>query len=129
MRSSCYILAAALALILAGCGGNNPFVPPSGPYSGTFFIEGAEAGSFTLTTGDGLLGGTGTLNHAGESIVVSIAAVLDGRGVSGSLSNQQRGSGPFTGGFASSDTVSGDFSFTDSVGLETSSGTWAAHLE
>jgi len=129
MRSSCCVIALALALLLAGCGGNNPFVPPSGPYSGIFFVEGAEVGTFSLTTGDGLLGGTGVLNHAGEDIVVSIAAVIDGRGVSGSLSNQQRGSGPFSGGFANSDTVSGDFSFTDTLGLVTSSGTWAAHLE
>jgi hypothetical protein len=129
MRLSCYTIVAALVLALSGCGGGNPFVPPSGPYSGSFFVEGVEVGSLSLTTGGGQLAGTGTVEHLGEDIIVSIAAVLDGRDISGSLGNQQRGSGPFEGGFANADTCSGTFSFTDTAQMDTTSGTWAAHLD
>jgi len=129
MRFCCYTIVAALVLALSSCGGDNPFTPPPGPYSGSFFVEGVEVGSLTLTTGDGQLAGTGTLRHLGGDVLVSIAAVLNGRGISGSLSNQQVGSGPFTGSFANSDTAGGTFSFTDTAGVSTTSGTWAAHLD
>lgn len=129
MRICCYSIIAALVVMLAGCGGKNPFVPPPGPFTGSFFVDGVEVGSLTLTTGDGQLAGTGTVEHLGEDVIVSIAAVINGRTVSGSLSNQLLGSGPFTGGFANADTVSGTFSFTDTTEMGTTSGTWAAHLD
>lgn len=129
MRLCCYTIVAALVLLLGGCGGGNPFVPPLGPYSGSFFVDGVEVGDMTLTTGDGQLAGTGTVEHLGENITISIAAVIDGRELSGAINNQLRGSGPFTGSFANADDVNGTFSFTDTAEMGTTTGTWAAHLD
>jgi hypothetical protein len=129
MRFNLSIALVAMALFLAGCSGGNPFAPPAGPYSATFYVEGAEVGQFTLTTGDGQLAGTGMLTHAGSDVIVSIAAVIDGRQITGHVSNSLEGSGPFNGNFGSSDNCSGTFSFTDNLGIATSNGTWAAYLD
>lgn len=129
MRLYLSITLIALIVGLAGCGGGNPFVPPAGPYSATFFVDGAEVGHFTLTTGDGQLAGTGSLTHAGSDIIVSIAAIIDGWIITGHVSNTLQGSGEFSGTFASSSECSGSFTFTDTLDTATSIGTWAAHLD
>ncbi len=103
-------------------------MPNPGPYTGQFLVEQLEAGNFNLTAGDRAVAGTGTLNHDGGAITVSIAGIVDERQITGTVSNALLGSGAFTGQFLGASTCAGTFEFTDTLGTATTTGTWSANL-
>lgn len=116
-----------LLLALTACGGGE-FIPLPGPLNGTFTIEMQDIGTMVLTTGGGLLGGTGTLVHNAQSVTVTIQAVIDGTTITGTVSNASLGGGTFTGQFVDTGACRGSFSYTDIGNISTSAGTWEARI-
>jgi len=129
MRKILFLALIWLAFLLSGCGGGDPFVPPLGPYSGVFLVDGNQNGEFTFTTGDGLLAGTGYITHNGGPILVSISAVIGDHAINGQATNEQLGYGTFTGSFTSDETCNGTFTFTDTLETAVTTGTWTATLD
>jgi hypothetical protein len=119
-------LVAMLALVLAGCGGDSAFTPDVGPFTGTFTINTASMGTFTFTANAGALGGTGTLMHNNQPVLVTISANIYGSTIDGTVQNANLGSGSFTGHFDGTDQAYGAYSYTDAGGITTQTGTWTA---
>jgi hypothetical protein len=126
MRAIRLILLILLLGLLISCGGGNPFVPLVGPFDGEFMVGTTLSGAFSLTTGGGLIAGTGTLVHNNTDISVSISGVISDRQITGQVVNELQGSGSFNGAFNTDSSASGTFTFTDTLGLVTTVGTWAA---
>jgi hypothetical protein len=116
------------AVALASCGGGG-FVPLPGPYAGEFIVDSEVVGTFTFTTSDRSLAGTGMLRHDGNVISISIAGTINGTRITGTVANQLQGSGPLDGSFSKDTASGGTFSFTDTLGMATTTGTWTALLE
>jgi hypothetical protein len=121
------ILIIAVLLLLAACGGTT-FVPLAGPLNGTFTTDAGTVGTFTLTNNAGLTGGSGMLVHNAQTVVVTIAGVINGTQITGTVSNASLGSGPFVGRFFGAGRCQGTFSYTDIGNVSTTSGTWEAQL-
>lgn len=128
MRAKRLLVLLLLSGFLISCGGGNPFVPQVGPFGGQFLIGTAPTGQFNLTTGGGLIAGTGTLVHNNMDINVSISGILSDREITGQVVNELQGSGSFNGAFDTDSTSSGTFTFTDTLGLVTTTGTWSARV-
>ena len=111
-------------LLSSACNGGGPFIPLAGPFNGELTLASAAIGTFTLTYADGLLGGTGTLVHNGQTVTVAISAVVSGSSINGQLTNAAVGSGAFTGQFNKRDRAYGDFDFTDTALQHKTTGTW-----
>lgn len=119
------LLAAAAALALTSCGGSR-FAPQSGPYSGTLLVSGAAKGTISFTIFNGELGGTGELVVGEAPITVSLAANINGKGISGTIANDAQGDGSFAGSFQNGSTCVGSFTFVTTDGLTEIEGTWVA---
>ena len=115
-------------MILAACGGGG-FTPDPGPFSGQFLVNDTAIGMFTLTVTGNMLGGTGTLTHNAQPVTVTITAVISGTAVTGTVSNASLGGGTFTGRFENKSGLTGDFSYTDAGGINTTTGIWRATLD
>ena len=126
MRAKRLLLLLLLSGLLISCGGGNPFVPLVGPFDGQFLLGTTPAGQFNLTTGGGLIAGTGILVHNNMDITVSISGIVSGRQITGQVVNELQGSGSFNGAFNTDSSSSGTFTFTDTLGLVTTTGTWTA---
>jgi len=121
---------AALIALLSACGGGSTFEPNFGPFLGVLLDEAQNpVGSITLTTNQGLVGGTGVIQHSDSQVTVSISGVISGQSISGTISNSLLGSGPFTGQFIDTGECRGNFSYTDTPQLVTTSGTWRADIQ
>jgi len=103
-------------------------MPNPGPYAGQFLVEQLAAGNFNLTAGDRAVAGTGSLMHDEGTITVSISGIVNEREISGTVSNALLGNGDFTGQFLGASTCAGTFTFTDTLGSATTTGTWSANL-
>lgn len=117
----------AIALLFfTSCGGSAPFIPAIGPFSGTFLVDGQTVGSFTLTTTGDLLGGTGSLEHNEQTVIVSISANINSRNLAGTVSNSSLGAGNFVGVFSDMEHVAGEFNYQDLGEISITTGTWTA---
>jgi hypothetical protein len=115
-------------LVLAACDGG-AFVPLAGPMYGNFEVDELAIGAFNFTTGDRLLGGTGTLIHNSQTVAVSISANINGTTITGTVANASLGGGEFLGHFVGSGAAEGTFSYTDVGAISTTSGTWRAEID
>ena len=120
---------AILMMAVSACGGSSPFRPSFGPFTGNLLVGEDAVGSITLTSNQGLIGGTGVLTHRESEVTVSIACSINGQTITGTISNTLLGSGPFEGEFVNADVCHGTFSYTDTTGLDTTTGTWRAELQ
>ncbi|GEM_PF-3627843 len=127
MRAKRLLMLVLLSGLLISCSGGNPFVPQVGPFDGQFLVGETPTGQFNLTTGGGLIAGTGTLTHNNTEISVSISGIVSGRSITGQVVNELQGSGSFNGGFDTDRYSNGTFTFTDTLGLVTTTGTWTAY--
>lgn len=113
-----------LLVFSTACTGGSPFIPVAGPFNGQLSHASDAIGSFSLTYADGLLGGTGTLLHNGQTVTLAISAVVSGSSINGQLTNAAVGSGALTGQFSKRDHAYGDFDFTDTATQSKTTGTW-----
>ncbi len=113
-------------VICSSCGGGNPFVPAVGPFTGELMVGDAVIGGFTLTTTNGLLGGTGTLTHNDQPVNITISATVDNQHISGTISNASLGAGNFMGDFSDVNTLGGQFNYQDIGQISITTGTWTA---
>jgi hypothetical protein len=114
-------------LLLIGCGGSD-FMPNPGPFSGEFVNGEDVLGSFTFTVTDGLIGGTGTLNHNSVPVNVSISGVISDKSINGQIVNGSFGAGTFSGRFSNEGASLGNFDFLGDVDQITTTGTWIARI-
>lgn len=125
-----YIVAALLAVLLAGCGGGGgPFVPDPGPFTGDLVVDGTVVGSITFTATASSIGGTGNITHNEQVQVITVSANVFDNVVDGFLQNANLGHGPIEGVFLNKLEISGTFSYSDAAGLTTQTGTWIATAE
>lgn len=116
-------------LVCCGCGSGDDFTAETGPFSADFVnADGQAIGAFSFTVINNVLQGTGLLNHNGDSITVAISATVNGKVVSGMVSNSTFGSGPFWGSFQNNSYAEGGFTFTGNAGVITTTGDWTATL-
>ena len=120
---------AVLLAVLGSCGGGSVFDPYYGPFIGVLLVDAEAVGSITLTTNQGLVGGTGIIDHNGSQITVSISGVITDQNLTGTMANSLLGSGPFAGNFADRGSITGTFSFTDTAEVATTTGTWRADTQ
>ena len=122
----CTVLIALV--ICSSCGSGTPFVPAVGPFTGELLVEGVVVGGFTLTTTNGLLGGSGTLTHNDQPVNVTISATVDNQHVAGTISNASLGEGSFIGDFSDVNNLSGQFNYQDIGQISITTGTWIAAI-
>ncbi|MCC7478854.1 hypothetical protein IT575_10395 [bacterium] len=125
-RSMIAVLAALLLAGMVSCGGSG-FTPDPGPYDGVFTVNGSSDGNLSFTVINGQLGGTARFTHNDQTVVAAISGAVSGNQISGNVQATNLGFGPFQGSF-SNDAASGSFSYTDSGGISTTTGTWAVSL-
>lgn len=123
-----FALLAAIA-VLAACGGGGTFVPNLGPFSGVLTADSVAVGTISLTTSTRVIGGTGSILHSDAAVNVSIAGVVEGHVINGTISNSNLGSGYFIGEFTDKDSCYGTFEYTDTMGFATTAGTWVADIQ
>jgi hypothetical protein len=129
MRKLTLLLGLAGLLLCAACGGGTPFVPATGPFTGTMStpVDG-PLGQLSFTYTDGLIGGTATLTIDGNLGPLSVSAVVSGKGLAGEARNVNLGGGDFVGVFQDETHSSGTFTFVDTAETVLISGTWIANV-
>ena len=118
-----------IIVLLSACTSSNLFTPLAGPLLGSFVVAEQSIGTFSITTADRLVSGTGTLIHNAQTVTVAISAVISGTQLTGTVTNASLGSGEFVGQFIGPGAASGTFNYTDAGAISTTSGTWLAQIE
>ena len=118
-----------LIVLLSACKGGNLFTPLAGPLFGDFAVAEQSIGTFSFTTVDRLVSGTGTLIHNAQTVNVAISAVISGTQLTGTVTNASLGSGEFVGHFIGIGAASGTFTYMDAGAISTTSGTWFAEID
>lgn len=129
MRNITPLAIIAVLMLAVACGGGGAFVPDNGPFNGQFLVDTTSNGTFTFTVNNAALGGTGSLIHNNQAVVVTISANVFGKTIDGVIQNANLGYGTFTGQFHDENQAAGSYSYTDAGGLTTQSGTWYATFE
>ena len=117
-----------IAALAAGCGGSALFLPDAGAFLGSFKSATlVKIGDLSFTASQSGVAGTGVLHDGTLDVSVAVSANVNGKTITGHVSNELLGNGTFKGAFLSDKTAAGTFTF-DVVTDTQLSGTWSASV-